>query len=569
MNTKYIIAFSKNSNLVATASYDKTISIFNLVTMTPKVKFRTHTAPVMNLRFLKNNRLLSIDKDSIAIIWDIKSDKVIKRLEGIHDNVTQITTSGDDEFLFLGTSLGYVLLYDLKTYESLSAHYIKLSSKITALEFDRQKQLLIIGTEDGNILFYDIFQGKDRLHELLKQKDFEAIQKEADGNPILRYTEIYGLVSNLWDTVLQKAKRALEKGDKEKAILLFKHFKNIPSKNTIMKNVMLEYEEFEKFSLMARQAKLMLAYGLANKHPMYKDSKIYKSLEINWKKTFLQAQKYALDPKGTEKAKEILSPYRGISEKTKLIQELLTKGEVYKRFKASIGQKDFRISFELIKLNSFLKEFPEYEILMAYADSLYIKSKKLIEDGDTHSAIKLLRVLEDFSDFKEEVDELILGIESRQKFFNATQEEDFTLAYNLMARFEELQDTQEGKVLQKAWNSDLSIANSYAVDGNIQGIKKSLEKYMKVSSKYMLLATVFGWCYMVQLENAIKQKRERAVMENGIKNYMLSFGLQDQIENFYKLFKEHYPASKLNLEHLTQGSITMWRPSMIENSILE
>ncbi len=183
--------------------------------------------------------------------------------------------------------------------------------------------------------------------------------------------------------------------------------------------------------------------------------------------------------------------------------------------------------------------------------------------------LKLLRVLEDFSDFKEEVDELILGIESRQKFFNAAKEDDFVLAYNLMARFEELQDTKEGKALQKAWNSDLSIANSYAVDGDVAGVKKSLEKYMKVSSKYMLLATVFGWAYMVQLENAIKQKKDKVVVENGIKNYMLSFGLQDQIENFYKLFKEHYPTSKLKLEHLTQGSITMWRPSMIENSILK
>jgi len=563
------IAFSKNSNWVATASYDKKISLFNLATMTPKIKLRAHSAPVMKLRFLKNNRLISIDKSSTAIIWNVYSAKIIERLQGVHDDVTQITTSSDDQFLFLGTSLGYILLYDLNTYEILSKHYIKLHSTITALEFDEKNQHLIIGTEDGEMLFYDIYEGQEQLQELLKQKDFVGMQKEAENNPVLKYTEVYHLVSNLWDTVLQKAKIALQNGDKEKAILLFKHFKNVPSKNTIMKKVMLEYVDFEKFATLAKQGKLTLAYGLANLHPMYKDSKIYKSLEQNWKKAFLQAQKYALDPKGAERAKEILSSYRGLSEKTKLIQELLTKGEVYKRFRVSIGQKDFRISFELIKLNQFLKEFPEYETLMAYADTLYIKSKKLIEEGDTHSAIKLLRVLEDFSDFKEEVNELILGIESRQKFFNAVEEEDFLLAYNLMSRFEELQDTKDGKMLQKQWNNDLSNANSFAVEGNVGGVKKSLGRYMSISSKYTPLATVFGWCYMVQLENAIEQKREKKVLENGIKNYMLSFGLQDQIENFFKLFKSHHPESKLNLEHLTQGSINMWRPSMIENSILE
>lgn len=563
------IAFSKNSNWIATASYDKKISLFNLATMSPKTKLKAHAAPVMKIRFLNNNRLISIDKNSTGIIWNIYSGKVIERLQGIHDDVTQITTSSDDKFLFLGTDLGYILLYDLKSYEILSKHYIKLHSRITALEFDEQTQHLIIGTEDGNLLFYDIYEGIDKLQEFLRQKDFEAMQKEAENNPILRYTDIFNLMTNLWDSVLQKAKIALQTGDKDKAILLFRHFKNIPSKNTIMQKVMLEYVDFEKFAFLAQNGKLALAYGLASRHPMYKDSNVYKILEANWKKVFLQAQKYALNPKEVERAKEILAPYRGISEKTKLIQELLTKGEVYKRFRVSIGQKDFRICFELLKLNPFLKEFPEYETLMAYADTLYIKSKKLIEVGDTHAAVKLLRVLEDFSDFKEEVNELILSVESRQKFFNAVEEEDLILAYNLMSRFEDLQETKDGKDLQKEWNHNLSISNSYAVEGNVEGVKKSLEKYMKIHSKYKTLATVFGWCYMVQLENALKKKTDKSTLENGIKNYMLSFGLQDQIENFFRLFKEHYPESKLNIEHLAQGSVSMWRPSMIENSILD
>ncbi len=563
------IAFSKNANWVATASYDKKISLFNLSTMTAKSKLEGHFSPVMNLRFLKKNRLVSLDKDATAIIWNIRNSEIISKLKGIHDTVTQVTTSADDEFLFIGTELGYIIVYDLNNYEILSNKYIKLHSTITALEFDKQKQHLIIGTQEGDILFYDIYQGEEKLHDFLKLKDFEGIQKEVEKNPILKYTKIYNLVSNLWETTLQKAKIALENNDRQTAVSLFKHFKNIPSKNSIMQNVMIEYVDFKHFSAFAKQGKLALAYGLANKHPMYKDSRLYKALEVNWRKTFEHAQHYTLDPKGAQKAQEILSPYRGISEKTKLIKELLTQGEVYKRFRVSIGQKDFRIAFELIKLNPFLKEFKDYENLIKYADTLYIKSKLLIDNGDTHSAIKLLRVLEDFTDFKEEVEELILEIESRQKFFNAIEEDDIPLAYNLLHKFEVLQDTEDGKRLQQEWNSDLSIANRYAVEGDINGVKKSFDKYMAISSKYTLLATVFGLCYMVQLEEAMSQKVSKSKLENGIKNYMLSFGLQDQIENFFKQFKSRHPESKLTLDHLTHGSIKMWRPSMIENSILE
>ena len=563
------IAFSKNGNWIATASYDRRISIFNLATMTPKHKLKGHSAPVMKVRFLTKNRILSVDKNSAAVIWSVYTGKVVGRLQGIHDDVTVFTTSGDDEFLFLGTALGYVLVYDLRTYELLSKKYVKLSSSITSLEFYVQNNQLIIGTEDGELLFYDVYEGEEYLKELLKEKNYDEIQKQADLNPLLEYTKIFNLVSNLWEKTLEKAKYCLQNGDKKTAILLFKSFKNIPSKNRIMQKVILEYSDFDKFALLAKQGKLPLAYSLANQHPMYKESKIYKSLELRWQKAFVTAQKHSLEPKGSDRAKELLSPYRGISEKTKLIQDLLTQGEVYKRFRVAFGQKDFKITFELIKQHPFLMEFPEYSSIMNYADTLYMKSQELIRSGDTHPAIKMLRVLADFDDFKEEVKELLTDIESKQKFFNAIKDNDIALAYNLLAISEDLQSTEDGARIQERWNLDLGKANEFAVEGNVDGIKEALTEYMSISSKYMSLANVFGWCYMVQLEKAVKTKKDKVVVEEGIKNYVLCFGVQDQIENFFNIFMKYYPTSKLSMELLTKGSLSMWRPSMIVKSILD
>ncbi|CAI6149918.1 MAG: hypothetical protein SPLUMA2_SPLUMAMAG2_00086 [uncultured Sulfurimonas sp.] len=61
----------------------------------------------------------------------------------------------------------------------------------------------------------------------------------------------------------------------------------------------------------------------------------------------MQAQKYVLDPKGIESAKEVLKPYRGISEKTKLIQELLTQGESIQMFSYSNRTKRFYYLFRV------------------------------------------------------------------------------------------------------------------------------------------------------------------------------------------------------------------------------
>ncbi len=563
------IAFSSNGNWIATCSYDRKISIFNLSMMKPKHKLKAHSTPVMKVAFIGVNKLISIDKGNKAIIWNIYSGKVITRLEGIHDDVTHIVITKDNKFLFIGTALGYILVYDLTTYEQLSKKYIKLKSSITSLVFDEENKHLIVACNSGDLIFYDIYEGENHIKILLKEKKYEDIYKYVVANPLLAYTKVYNLVTNLWENTRKKAIQCLQKSDKKTAISLFNNFKNIPSKNKIMQEIMIEYEEFDKFASLAKQGKIVLAYSLANTHPMYKESDIYKSMELRWKKVFATAQKYSLDPKGIEKAREILAPYRGISDKTKLIQDLFTQGEVYKRFRVAIGQKDFKIAFELVKLHPFLKEFPEYTTIVNYADTLYIKSHELIKSGDTHSAIKMLRILIDFPDFTNEVKELMLDVDSKQKFFKAIKDEDIVAAYNMLDLSDDLQTTDDGQRLQQQWNDDLSAANGFAVDGDVAGIEKVFKPYMTISSKYMAMGSVFGWCYMVQLENAVKKGLDQSIIEEGIKNYILNFGLQDQILSFYEIFIKKYPDSKLNLELLTQGSLSMWRPSMIVNSILD
>jgi len=563
------IAFSSNGNWVATVSYDKKVSVFHLAMMTPKHKLKAHAAPVMKVTFIGQNRVLSVDKNNKAIVWNIYSGKVISRLEGIHDDVTQIVTANNDKFLFMGTALGYILVYDTHSYEQLSRKYIKVKSAITSLEFDEENNHLILSCDNGDVLIYNIYEGENHLKNLLKNKEYESIQSYVETNPLLAYTKIYDMVSNLWENTLNKAKQCLQNGDKKTAIALFSHFKNIPSKNKIMQQVIKEYAEYDKFVDLVKQGKIVLAYSLVNMHPLYKETKVYKSLELRWQKAFALAQKHALDPKGTEQAREILAPYRGISEKTKLMQDLFAQGEVYKRFRVAIGKKDFKMVFKLIKLHPFLREFPEYTTIMNYADTLYIKSQELINSGDTHTAIKMLRILVDFSDFSDEVRELMVDIETKEKFYKAIKDEDMILAYNMLDMSDDLQGTDDGKLLQQQWNSDLSIANGFAVEGDIKGIEDTLEKYMHISSKYMALGTVFGWCYMVQLENAIKQKKDQSIIENGIKNYILNFGLQDQVLSLYEIFIKRYPESKLNLELLTKGSLSMWRTSMVGSSILD
>jgi hypothetical protein len=563
------IAFSRNGNWVATASYDRKISLYNIVTMTPKDKLKAHSAPVMKLKFFQKNKFLSIDKNSSAIVWDVYKSKVIKRLDGIHDDVTSVVVGLGETLLFLGTKLGYIIVYSLEDYQQISRSYIKITSPITTLEFDEDNHMLIVGTQDGFLMFYDIFEGEEILQGYLKSQELSSFQKVVNENPLLKYTQAYDLLANFWENSLLKAKEYLQRGEREKAAALLQKFKHDPSKNRVIQKLMKDYQEFDKFLNYIKAGKIALAYSLANQYPIYKETQAYKDLEKRWRKALAQAQKYALNPRTLQQAKDILAPYRGSSEKTMFIQDVLTKVDVYKRFTQALANKKFRACSQLAKKYPFLKELPEYTALMNYADSLYMKIQKYLSENKFEAAEELLKVLQNFEDFEEEATELRSAIKRKIQFNNALREKDYATAYALMDEDEDLLETKEGEILQKRWNDAVSKANHYASVGDVAEVQSVLKKYESMPSKYMALATVYAFAYMMQLERALALGVEQEILEKGIKNYVKFFGVTEAIESFFEKFKQKYPESSLDLELLKKGSLSMWKPAMIVDSILE
>ena len=405
------IAFSNNAQWVATASYDKKISLYNIAMMKMKFRLKAHKAPVLKVHFLSEYRLFSIDKDSVGIIWNMHDSKVIKRVEGIHDDVTQITTNGEENLLFLGTKLGYVLVYDMNTYELIDRRFIKLNSTITSLSFNAKNNNLIVGTSAGDLYLYDIYYGHEYIKELLLDKKYKEVEEFIREKQLLKYTPAYQNIVILWEKTLKVAKDFLAKNEKEKALQVFGSFLDIPSKKQYVDKLFVEYEEFDKFMLFVSQSKYSLAYSLANKHPIYKETNAYKSMELQWKKDFLLAQKILLKTKSSEKVKEVLAKYRGVSEKTKLIQDLLLNAKAYERFKDLYAKKDYKACFKLINLHPFLKEYKEYQLLKDESDNIYIQSQKLLQKGDKHAALKLLQILLDFEEFHDDARDMIAEIQ--------------------------------------------------------------------------------------------------------------------------------------------------------------
>lgn len=561
------IVFSKKGYLVATASYDKRIHIFNYATITPLATLRAHSEPVMKVKFLSNTIICSVDKKSSVIIWDIPTQKVIKRLDGVHDDVVQITSN--ENFLFLGTALGFIIVYDLLDYKQLVRKFIKVKSRITCLEYDDEQQLLIVADELGELLYYDVYFELDKLQKYINYADYSKAYKSIEKNPLLEYTKNYKQLEEIWDKVYTKASKLLQQSEKEKAKKVLERFNDVPSKVSRIKKLFEEYGEFGKFLYLVKSGKIALAYSLVNQYPLYKNTDLYKALELKWKKLFAKAQKMAMDGRSKEQIKELLYEYRGVSDKTVYIQEMLVKSDIYARFKNSIIKKEFKVVFELIRVNPFLKEFPEYQAIIEYADKIYININKYIKSNEIHKAIKLLDILVDFPDFRDEAIELKDEIELKDKLYQAIENSELIDIYKIIDTNEVLANTPEGKKFNKLWFDDFDLAKEYAYNADPIGIDGIFEKYKNIQSKYIPISSVYALAYITQIERAIKTNKDKVTIEKAIRSYMLYFGADDYILSTFELFCQKYNDVNINIDTLKKGSKKLWRQSMRVVNILD
>ena len=103
----------------------------------------------------------------------------------------------------------------------------------------------------------------------------------------------------------------------------------ILSKRMFIQSLLQDFVEFEKFKMLITKKKYPFAYSLANKYPSFKDTKYYKHMENEWKKAFNMAKQLIFENNKEYYVKKILMPFRGVSEKTALIQSLFNEKEIY------------------------------------------------------------------------------------------------------------------------------------------------------------------------------------------------------------------------------------------------
>ncbi|HZF70338.1 hypothetical protein [Sulfuricurvum sp.] len=553
------VAFDDHGQWIATGSYDRAINVLNMATMKQPLKLRGHSSAIVKIIFLPEAKMLSADKEGGLIVWDLSNGKIIKRLAKMNDDITTMTVSTDKRFAFVATKLGYIGLYDLQTLEQVKQRYIKETETITSLAYLTDPFRLAIGTIEGNIRIYSLFGNEAIYMQMLRDRQYKAFYTALEENPILFYSKPYEIVERIWADVLEKARAYLEKNERPKAKDILNMFAGIPKKSGMITQILHDYEKYPQFKSAITEGRFTLAYSMVKQYPAFQDSEPFRTMELKWKKLFLKAQELISTPNGEEQARQILAPYRGISEKTILIQQLFQERKLYDFFKRVIAQRDFYKFFDLVKAHPFLKEFSEYGTIMEYADKLYIQAHKGYVEGEYATARKACEILLAFPDYAAEAQEMLDTIRVKHLFYDSITSNNLANAFAYLSSYPLLYETPEAQVLENHWNNIVDQAQRFAAKGLAKETLNTFEPYHAINAKYSAIASVMAQAYCVQLEQKLRNKAPQEIIESGIRQYVGLFGRDEGITTVFEYFKARYQ-TKIDFETLKQGSLDTWNP---------
>ena len=563
----YITALDVNHVWVVSSSYDKTISVLNLNTMQTPTQLRGHKAVVVQMKLLSNMRMISADVEGNILLWNLKTSELIERFKKVNDDVTCLNVSKDERFLFIGTKLGSVELYEMQSARLLKHNYIKENTKVCSLCVLDESSQIAVGTKSGKLSFYALIPNEELLLKRLKAKEYFGIYEEAEANPLLHYSPAYIQLEIIWKNSFDKASKMLEGNQKSNAEVILEPFKKVPSKTQLIQSLFGDYKEFHKFKTYVKEKKYFLAYPLVHQKPQFKNTDPYKTMEKEWRARFNKAKIYILEKEGEEKVRKLLHDFKGISEKSVLMQELFRQRTAYMLFRKKLAQKDYISIFSLLQKCPFIKEFDEYSKLIEYADATYIKAQKALDMKEYEKVVEYASILLHFPELKDDANEMMEYAKVMKKFIHAFENSDVSSMYTMMSENPNLIELSEAKGLEDDWSHHLILAEKFASKGDLVNVIASLEDFFQIKAKFLPIAHVAQQAYISQLYRAVRSAKAVPVIKSAIKQYLIFFGEDESIEEFIEHFCKHHK-EKFDTSRLQKGDITLFRPSMIIPNIV-
>ena len=457
--------FCDMANEIIAGSYDKAVLFINTSDFNKKERY-LHIKKVKKVE--EKEYVVSCDEISDTIKWDVLKFDSKDRVDFYRDFKDFFI---DKEILVMLTSKK-IILYDLEKEVILNENFLEINSADKIAVFNNY---LLISLENGFVYYYNLLENESELLDYILKEDFKKAYELIDKNPFLKRSKGYEKLEKLVELKIKEAKKIFEI-DPIKGVASLQKLLEVPFLREKIQEIINHYTNLVKFKKAILSGNYVLAYELANKYPLLKETKYYEILEKKWELSLEKALKLLKERKIIQ-AKEVLQPFRGVSSKLELIELVLKKYELIFLLKEKLAKRDFKGFFDLIKNHPELKKTKEYKKVIEYANRLYEKAKEYLKNEEFEKAKKIALTLSQIPPFEEKAEKILRRIEIILRFLSFISNKEYEKVFEYVRLYPFLKELKSYKEFIKEYEENVFKAEVLMGKGKKEEANKLLNSY--------------------------------------------------------------------------------------------
>lgn len=524
------ISFSECENLCCSSSFDKYSTIFDISRNRSIHIFKSIDVVEKSIFFDNDTKIFLIHRNGASSIYDVIEKKSIDMQNHFRSWPSALDISKDKLFPVVGTRSN--ALYALRASDNGRLLDIELEySGVGVVKFF--KDMLILGTIEGALLFVDYSVGANELEVALKVKNFKKAREVVDNNLFLSINPLMSAFDTEWPNILKKSVSLLNNNSIDEAVELVEPFVADISKKKEFDFYLKQKDVVALFAQAVESKDFQKAYEYLSQHNFLSKTMSYIELDNYWNRLFNRAKNLLEENPliNQRSAAALLKPFEN-TPKRELIQYLIKNSNIFSDAEKLIKKGAFKAYFELTAQNRLLKESELYKKVLALGEKLMDEYRKLEESGHYKEAQDKANLLMTFPEFKKSISTKLMMLKNRLELLQAIEKKNIKRAYDLVDNYESLKAIPEFKELTKEFEAIFESALSFAYKGKPARVIMIFGEYMSMKYWRDKISSAMKIAYIHEMANHIIE--EGINWDMTVKRYVLRFGKDDEINKLLK-----------------------------------
>lgn len=530
----FVSAFAFHKNQFACSGYGGAIFIIDFYTQASKDVLTHSKNRADALCFLDEKRLLVGSSDGSVDVILLDNHHIYKSIKTPLLGIKQLLVMPNPNYVMVIGKSNTVIIIDIQNYKITHSRYIEFETPINRVVMSSADSL-VVALENNKIVNVAL-PGIAKLRSLILHNSLAEAFKLIAKEPMLQGSYEHKMLEEKFEKSYENATKALINQNNALAIQILNLYKDIPSKQTKIRELFDAFKHYLRFQALFLEKKYPLAYAMCSKYEPLKQTLQYHKMEQIFKLAFSNAQRHILQ-NNLESAKALLAQYSTVLSKKPLIKLLLTQNREFVALLKAIQKRDFRTINQLIDKNELFKQIPNYIAMNKQVQETIEEVQEAIQKGEVEKARKLLLTLQEIPDVAQKVEELHRKCKHILALQKAYGENNFIECYEILDMHQHLKSIELGILLEKHWSKLMLTCEEYALAGNIKGIKKTLGELLTLHSRRHKIGDLLRVSFHARIQTLINTKDFRGA-EAIIYTYIDVFGIDSEMSQNMKNFEQ-------------------------------